>query len=269
LKIGNWKLQKRRKRVKGAGGARSDPQIRSNRIRVLISVILASGAVLCFFRFHSFVYRSDDFGISTVSVVGIQPTGRYDEFAYSGISKGNNLFLISPGVLRSRILALHPELKEVVVRKSFPNSLIVTVKTRLPYAQINKEPWFAIDRDGFVLSKNNQPFAGLVVVTLPEDATQVIVNRLYAGKELQKALLLIGEIKASAISSQYRLAGVNARYLRSMSFYLEGLPEIKIGDENYRARLALLQETLRSGGRPEKTRWIDLRFGSVIYKRLE
>jgi len=52
---------------------------------------------------------------------------------------------------------------------------------------------------------------------------------------------------------------------RNISFYIEGGIEIKIGGEDFRARLLMLIKTLESV-RLDKSqiKYIDLRFGSVI-----
>ena len=64
-----------------------------------------------------------------------------------------NILLLDLDELREEIKT-HPRVKEVQIRKIFPLSLSIHIEERRPFAVLQKEEQFLIDRDGCIVEKN-------------------------------------------------------------------------------------------------------------------
>ena len=91
------------------------------------------------------------------------------------------------------------------------------------------------------------------------------VGKKIDSKSLGHALILFEFIKESGILNSHKLGEINAGNIKSMSFTLDDGMEIRIGHEDYAARLKSLKEILKDPKIwPSDIGYIDLRFGEPV-----
>jgi cell division septal protein FtsQ len=91
------------------------------------------------------------------------------------------------------------------------------------------------------------------------------VGRRYDSTGLAKALRLIEVMNQMKFHQDHEIHMIDVSDEQNLSMFIEGGIEIKIGGEDFRNRLAMLNKTFETG-RLDKSqiKYIDLRFGNVI-----
>ncbi|HSL98915.1 MAG TPA: FtsQ-type POTRA domain-containing protein [Candidatus Limnocylindria bacterium] len=113
---------------------------------VLLLVGSAGAAV------YSWLGRS---AIFSVRVVDMNPCEHVSGDEISGILKGvagGNIWSLSKEEIGRRLQS-HPFVREVVVRKSFPDKLVVNIEEREPVAMINLDALYYVDDQGTIFKR--------------------------------------------------------------------------------------------------------------------
>jgi cell division protein FtsQ len=113
---------------------------------VLLLVGSAGAAV------YSWLGRS---AIFSVRVVDMNPCEHVSGDEISGILKGvagGNIWSLSKEEIGRRLQS-HPFVREVVVRKSFPDKLVVNIEEREPFAMINLDALYYVDDQGTIFKR--------------------------------------------------------------------------------------------------------------------
>jgi len=219
---------------------------------------------------NAFVSASPYFRIDKVEIVitGRVPLTTDTIKRLLDIHKGRSIFDVDLGATRDYILSNYPEVRAIVINKVFPNKLVLSIRPRRPIAQVGLPSGFClIDAEGVVLPA----VRGLVSEGLPiitgVDSRSILsaVGRKYNNEGLKKALRLLEVINQMKFSQDHEIHIIDISDGRNISLYIEGGIEIKIGGEDFRNRLLMLNKTFESG-RFDKNqiKYIDLRFGNVI-----
>ena len=101
---------------------------------------------------YSWLGRS---AIFSVRVVDMNPCDRVSKDEISGMLKGvarGNIWSLSREEIAKRILS-HPFVREVAVRKAFPDKLIVDIEEREPVAMINLDALYYVDEQGSIFKR--------------------------------------------------------------------------------------------------------------------
>jgi cell division protein FtsQ len=101
---------------------------------------------------YSWLGRSDIF---SVRVVDMNPCVHVKGDEISGILKGvarGNIWSLSKEEIGRRILS-HPFVREVVVRKAFPDKLVVSIEEREPVAMVNLDALYYVDEQGTIFKR--------------------------------------------------------------------------------------------------------------------
>ena len=113
-------------------------------IALLLIVIIAIFGVSVFFR------------VSTIEVVGAEKYTVEQILAVSGIETGDNLFFIDEDKVVGNIQENLPYLSEVVIEKTMPDAVKITVIESRSMAVIRYDSeWWVIDQTGRVLEKTD------------------------------------------------------------------------------------------------------------------
>lgn len=215
-------------------------------IFILVSVLLAK----------AFLYRSDYFRIRTVET---RPAA-LDQKSMTGINnqllniyKGRNIFSVDLKSISKSLQAAYPDAKEVIVRSSLPDRLVVFMRFRRAVALVRNSRVYAIDEDGVALpGADINAMKGLPVIE---------GIKRFDARSLKLALDLLKEIKKARFMAGYGLEKIDAGDVENMSFYLKNGIEIRIGSENFKERLDLLGNTLRDPRLVmDMIKYIDVRF---------
>jgi len=101
---------------------------------------------------YSWLGRSPVF---SVRVVDMNPGVHVSKDEISGILRGvarGNIWSLSKEEIGRRILS-HPYVREVVVRKAFPDKLMVRIEEREPVAMINLDALYYVDEGGSIFKR--------------------------------------------------------------------------------------------------------------------
>lgn len=156
-----------------------------------VLLVLVTGYVLLrspFFEVHKVLVRGNQFlseeKIRSVADIGI----------------GTNIFKLDLGVSESN-LKLVPMIKEVQVARSFPSTVVITVKERSPLGLLStKEGFIEVDEEGIFLQKTSAGAPGLPVITgvqgdIPNPGQAVRAERL------GEALAVIDGLPGEAVAN--------------------------------------------------------------------
>jgi cell division protein FtsQ len=140
-----------RKRKKGKGPGRGRIPLRQwfpVAAAVLVFLLLGAGGAAA----YSWLGRS---AIFSVRVVDMNPCAHVKGDEVSAILKGvarGNIWSLSKEEIGRRILS-HPFVREVVVRKAFPDKLVVSIEEREPVAMVNLDALYYVDERGDIFKR--------------------------------------------------------------------------------------------------------------------
>ncbi|MFH1245628.1 MAG: cell division protein FtsQ/DivIB [Candidatus Omnitrophota bacterium] len=180
------------------------------------------------------------------------------------LGEDKNLFNLDIKKVAARIQSAHPEFISVFVRRDFPETLIIIIKKREPVAVVNVERTYLVDEEGFILPFDSR-YADLVqIVDYPQ---KIQLYAKHRSIKLQKALSLIKELKQTEISSRYNIAKIDLRRYGSVDFYCSNGIKVKMGQDSFKHRVALLDGILSQIGQDNAVpKYIDMRFDNPIIK---
>jgi cell division protein FtsQ len=111
------------------------------------------------------VLRFAGFDIRSVTITGLQTLNEQDVLAATGIEADDSLPFLDADAVRERLMAL-PLVRDVTVRKFFPNALSIGISENKPYALWQRDGEVSIiGSDGRVIGQmNDEAFTDLPLV---------------------------------------------------------------------------------------------------------
>lgn len=212
-------------------------------------------------KFKKFVIHSNYFCINNIIV-------NNDKFLdnaviLKGINniKDKNIFTLDINKLESVYEAL-PDVKTVVIERSFPNTILVNIRERIPIGQISYDRnIYGIDEDGVIIELNESR-------GLPE-ITGLKINNPEVSELIKKIITIIKTYNMGRLAEFGGLKNINVK--RSKNLVLDFICQdneikIKIGKTDFEEKLAILEDLLSRLGQTqrEKLLYIDLRFGADL-----
>lgn len=171
--------------------------------------------------------------------------------------KGQNIFLVNEKELTTKIMMSEVKIGNVLVKKEFPEKILVNIKKREPLVAISAmDFFFLVDKEGLIFDKTKIP-SGLPIVDLGLQSLEV-GSRIEKGKS--SVLLVFERLKGEEEIKSGKISG--------SEFYLElggGTTVIFLLDSDLSGKSQALQMILNrfriEGKRPTR---IDLRFEKPI-----
>lgn len=240
----------------------------------LMQKMVAVGVIIIFIvvallLVNAFLYRSDYFKLRRVEIRDTFLDQRALSSIYNylfGSYRGKNVFRINLKAIDGYLQASYPDASQIRVRIALPDKLVVKMKFRKPVALIRTPKLYAVDEDGFILPTAN---AGSLKDLPVIDGVSVRYDerrgKQSSSQNLKTALELLKEIKASRFMADYGVETINAEDGRNLSFDLKNGVEVRMGCEDFRGGLAMLEQTLRDPRLlMDKIKYIDVRFRDVV-----
>jgi cell division septal protein FtsQ len=219
---------------------------------------------------NSFVANSDYFRVEKVQIVlvGRVPLTQDTIKRLLTVYKNRSIFEVDLAYARDYILSNYPEVRTVVINRILPDKLVLTVRPRRPVAQISMASGFClVDAENVILPGVRGLATGDLPIIAGIDTRTIMtrVGRRYDSTGLAKALRLIEVMNQMKFHQDHEIHMIDVSDEQNLSMFIEGGIEIKIGGEDFRNRLAMLNKTFETG-RLDKSqiKYIDLRFGNVI-----
>ena len=139
--------KKKKGKEAGPGRSRFRQAIPIAAVALVILLLGAAGAAA-----YSWLGRSDIF---SVRIVDMNPCNHVSSDEIAGVLKGvgrGNIWSLSREEIGRRILS-HPFVREVAVRKAFPDKLVVRIEEREPVAMINLDALYYVDEQGSIFKR--------------------------------------------------------------------------------------------------------------------
>lgn len=213
-----------------------------------------------------FYTTSPYFTVKKIIVSGDASKSGVDYNVISKMAVGKNIFRVNLSYVERHMMNNYCELRSLKIKRSFPNAITVAVLLRKPVAQLAHERYYPIDEECVVLSgvkdsiDKRLPVISGINVNLPK-----CIGKRIDSQSLRQALILFKFIKESGILKSHSLGEISAGSLKGISFVLDGNMEVRIGYEDYMARLKNLKEILSDPKIwPSDIGYIDLRFGEPV-----
>ncbi len=230
---------------------------------LLLLALLASGL---YFGIGYFLLHCSDFEISQVSIVDTQgkPLENYQSIFH--LDGSYNLFDFDMAKARGDILARHPELADVSLRKQFPDKLLIIIRAREPLAiiaSLANTP--LVDAEGFILPYNASARELPKIIGIRPG--QIGLFAKSHSLRLKKALDLLKELKKAKVYPKYKLSRIDVKEYSNVVFHLEDNIEVKMGAADFARKATLLSRILAELKTTNTIpKYIDMRFGNPAVK---
>lgn len=110
------------------------------------------------------------FALTSIDIDGNRWVDRREILQWAGIAEGSSIWEAGPTLLRARLLR-HPRIERVMVRREFPNRLVITVRERRPVAIVHLDQLQYVDRSGCLFGPlRDEDSRDLPLITGLEDA---------------------------------------------------------------------------------------------------
>jgi cell division septal protein FtsQ len=245
---------------------RKDKQTKTKKMKKKIK-IKARHFVICFLfvgglffgvqRAYLFLISWDKLNVTRIDIQCTREGVRNDiERFFQGKYLGN-LLLLDIGTLKENILR-HPWIKEVHMRKSFPSSVNILIKERIPVALMKSESLYLIDKDGIKLQKVDPQYPGQFPI--------FIDNKNFAHDTQAKLDLAWACLDSLQKRDQIEVAFVDLSEYDNVRIKLKGVSTwIIFGHDRFEEKMEFFlarQNVLQQYGPLE---YVDLRFKDRLY----
>lgn len=234
-------------------------------IKVIAFLIIAGLLVWTASGINGYLKNWSYFNVDKIIITG---TGLSSQEAarYCGLSLPLNILTVDLEQLSYQIKALHPELNDVIVRKTLPDTLSIQLIRRQPVAVVNyTDASYKVDAGGFVMqvydSDNIRGLPEIIGIRHKELARRLL--GVSDDGRLHRALDVIRRTKETGLFKDYGLVAVDVRDSRNCTIWINNNVRIILSQENLEDNLFLLGRELPSIDLNEIT-YIDMRFDDII-----
>lgn len=202
--------------------------------------------------------------VSVINQTGL-PVSHPQDFFKLEHDKDLNLLNLNIEKVCLDILARHPELADVTVRKQFPSKLLVVVKERQPAAIIVLTNFYLVDEQAFILPY--RAIDGDLPKIVGIHPRQIALFTQSQSLSLKKALELVKELKKNEIYPEYKVDKIDVSTYTDILLYFKNKVEVKMGQGDFAKKTILLSKVLAELKKNETLpKYIDMRFGQPIVK---
>ena len=229
---------------------------------VLVFLLLGAGGAAA----YSWLGRS---AIFSVRVVDMNPCAYVKGDEISGILKGvarGNIWSLSKEEIGQRILS-HPFVREVVVRKAFPDKLVVSIEEREPVAMVNLDALYYVDERGDIFKRLTAYDAKNLPILTGFSRNDLASRDPVTIRNLKKTIDLLRHAEAGTLNrniSEVHFDAQDGYTLVTRDFGLQ----LKIGTMDFGEAMRRVEEAipkLASLGREKKV--VDLKTAGRIFVR--
>ena len=215
---------------------------------------------------YSWLGRS---AIFSVRVVDMNPCTHVKGDEISGILKGvarGNIWSLSKEEIGRRILS-HPFVRKVVVRKAFPDKLVVRIEEREPVAMVNLDALYYVDEQGSIFKRLTAYDAKNLPILTGFSRDDLASGDPVTIRNLKRTIDLLRHAEATTLNrniSEVHFDAQDGYTLVTRDFGLQ----LKIGTMDFGEAMRRVEEAipkLASLGREKKV--VDLKTAGRIFVR--
>ncbi len=253
----------RKKKGKGKSQGRIPLRQTIPLIAAVLGILLlgAAGAAA-----YSWLGHSDIFSVRIVDMNSCTRVSR-DEISaiLKGVARGN-IWSLSKEEIGRRILS-HPFVREVTVRKAFPDKLVVTIEEREPVAMINLDALYYVDERGTIFKRLTAYDAKTFPILTGFSRDDLAAKDPVTIRNLKKTIELLRHAEAGALSrniSEVHYDAQDGYTLVTRDFGLQ----LKIGTMDFAVAMQRVEVALPKLARLGKAKGIvDLKTAGRIFVR--
>ncbi|XVV14615.1 cell division protein FtsQ/DivIB [Actinoplanes sp. CA-131856] len=173
----NWRLVRADTDAVPASARRFMARARKRKLRAVLPWAIAAGVLALAGIVSWVVYGTSLLGVRDVKVVGTQFLTPLQIEQAASVPQNEPLARVDLGAVRAKVRTL-PAVDRVVVRRSWPSTLVVEVVERTPVAAVPAAGQFSlIDREGVPYRTVQQAPSGLPLVRTPSPGPQDVNTR--------------------------------------------------------------------------------------------
>ncbi|MCP4639386.1 MAG: FtsQ-type POTRA domain-containing protein [bacterium] len=263
------KKKKTAKRGRSAKKTTSGGGSRRRRLRFAFYLTLALAVAGVGYAFYHYTMTSDRFHVKMIYVRGARVLSEVEIVEKAGVTTADHILLVDAEAVQERVNAM-PYVKECTVRRSFPDSVEISVIERVPVATIvvHNVP-YEVDNDCVALRPlgPGDPYPGPLITELPESGT-IEAGRPVKAAALQSALAVWHAFSGTKMARSVTVSEIAAREGNNVGMFCDELPyEIRWGDNFERQAQRLDVLWAKKGWQLECKEYLDLRFGPNLASR--
>lgn len=253
----------KRSRASGVSGELKTAIMSRMMTTLVIIIFLSISGILV----KAFLQKSDYFKLRTVDIKASFLDTRSASFISGRVLnayKARNVFDINLKHIARFIQDSYGDVRDVVVGIRLPDKLVISLKLRRPVALVKSGKFYPVDEDGVVLPGSGRVDA-LNDLPIIDGVDIKRAGSLSSYRSLNLALKLLGEIRLVRSLSGLGVATISVYDPANLSFSLKNGVEIRVGEENFKERLKLLDSALRDPRLVlDNIKYIDVRFKDII-----
>ena len=233
----------------------------------LVSVLFISGIAGLAVITYKVLYKSDYFFIKKTAIEWqAEPLSRGPYKKLLMMGKGSNIFKFDIKKAAHKIKEAYPGLKNIILRRDFPDKLTYLLRPRVPVAQVGDKSFFLVDEEGVILTEMlDQIDENLPIVSGVGWRFTRRIGQREDSERMRIALKLLDAIKGSDLLSEHMLSKIDVSDYKNILFYIEDGLEIKIGHSSFIERITRLKAALESMMiDKDEIEYVDLRFDDVV-----
>lgn len=233
-------------------------RLRVKIIHILLFFTILGGIFFSIQRVYLFLISWDYLSIKNITVVSSKPEIREEVYQFLRGKRLGNILLLNIGKLQETFAA-HRWIKEVRVRKIFPSTLCVEIKERIPFAVLEKENLYLIDREGIQLEKLES--AGTMNLPLLVDSNNF-------QKDFKEKIELAWEcLNSLPPLEKDQLEVLDLSDYENVTVQLKAQPiKLKLGNSQFSRKLKLFEKYRLKLEEFGEVEYADLRFpGRIIF----
>ena len=220
-------------------------------VRFIITVLMSAIFLFVSFMFVRSFLPVTKFEINGDMTYRVYNTGDFTSAA--DIERGDKLYKIDLDLAEKKILEECTYLKDVDLKRAFPNKLIINVEEKLPHWYIELAgKYYSLDSELVVIEEaaGNESYiaAGVTRLALP-NVKRVVVGELpefgESKLEIEKTIETISAIRETEFKS--RITGVDLKSRFNIYMEIDNVREVYMGDaSNMDSKLKALEAVVMS-----------------------
>lgn len=210
-------------------------------LRVVLVVLFTASALggicLALIVGYTVLLHSPFFEIKDVNVRGITHVSKEEIRSLTGMDRSANIFAVRLGRMASTLTG-HPWIKDVSLRRIFPDTIIIEVTERKPAARINLDGIYYLDRETAPFARVKPGEADDLPVITGISKWKYISRPGIVKKQIREAFLLLDALeKRTDRFRQSNIAEISLDEVRGITIYTrKGQIEIKVGFGGYEGK---------------------------------
>jgi cell division protein FtsQ len=253
------------RKKKGGTSRAGRPGIR-HILPAVAALLLIAGATAAGAAVYSWLGRSTLFSVRDVDMNSCAQVTRDEVAGMLAAGKGGTIWSLSAEAIGRRLLT-HPWIREVRVRKVFPDRLVVRIEERRPVAMINLDALYYVDEEGDVFKRLSAYDSKNFPIITGFSRADLSARDAVALRNLRRTIDLLHQAESGVLSQNVSEIHFDPQEGFTLVTRDTGLA-LKIGTMEPREAMQRIEEALPKLSRLGKVRGaVDLKYAGRIFVR--